>query len=242
MAALLFAGRAASAAAAFAAVRALPAARALATKAGAAAAAAASTTQPVQFTGSGMTPEVLTRIGERDGAMRAAYDAMPAAFPEHAQPDSSAPAIDAHAAFRKRLLYRSKQRGWCVGRRGGGGAGEGGGKGGPHATSDGRLTFLRPTPTPPTTPHPSRRLEVDLLMGAWAEAHLAGLPDGQLGEYERLLNRETIDLYNFVTARVPIPPEVDTPLLRAIQAFVQSSPLGRADPKAYEKVKGIYSN
>ena len=38
-----------------------------------------------------------------------------ATFPAHAQPDDgSAAPLDANAAFRKRLLYRSKQRGWCV--------------------------------------------------------------------------------------------------------------------------------
>jgi hypothetical protein len=69
------------------------------------------TQQPVQFTGKELEETVVAKIGERDAAMRAAYDAMPKQYPAHAQPDDSKP-IDAHAAFRKRLLYRSKQRGW----------------------------------------------------------------------------------------------------------------------------------
>ncbi len=74
------------------------------------------TTEPVQFKGgASLTEEQIRKIGERDAAMRAAYDAMPSGYPEHARgevlqglpnPD------DPDAAFRKRLLYRSKQRGW----------------------------------------------------------------------------------------------------------------------------------
>ncbi len=78
----------------------------------AAAAAAAATTQPVQYTGGGVLDDVaVAKVGVADGALRAAYDAMPKSYPAHAQADEGAP-IDAHSAFRKRLLYRSKQRGW----------------------------------------------------------------------------------------------------------------------------------
>jgi hypothetical protein len=69
-------------------------------------------TQPVQFTGRALDEALIRKIGEKDAAMRAAYDRMPEAYPEHAQPDDGSKQLDAHAAFRKRLLYRSKQRGW----------------------------------------------------------------------------------------------------------------------------------
>ncbi len=50
-------------------------------------------------------------VAARDASMRAAYDAMPASFPAHAQPTDGRP-LDTTAAWRKRLLYRSRQRGW----------------------------------------------------------------------------------------------------------------------------------
>jgi hypothetical protein len=69
--------------------------------------------------GRALDDEQVRKIGERDAAMRVAYDRVPTSFPAHAQPDDgSAAPLDANAAFRKRLLYRSKQRGWCVGERG----------------------------------------------------------------------------------------------------------------------------
>ncbi len=79
-------------------------------------------------------------------------------------------------------------------------------------------------------------------MGAFAEAHLAGMTDAELRAYERVLNAETIDLYNFVTGRSDAPANLDPAVMARIKAFVNTSPLGRADPAAYEKVKGIYSN
>ena len=82
-----------------------------------AAAPSSSAQQPVQFTPRAMTDELIRKIGATDEALRAAYDAVPAAFPAHSQPGAGAggqPAVDHQAALRKRLLYRSKQRGWCV--------------------------------------------------------------------------------------------------------------------------------
>lgn len=76
------------------------------------------TTPPVQFNGGKTLDETLVRkIGERDSAMRTAYDTVPKIYPVHAQPDDPITGqitnpIDQHIAFRKRLLYRSKQRGW----------------------------------------------------------------------------------------------------------------------------------
>lgn len=58
-----------------------------------------------------MTEELVRKIGEVDTAMRVAYDRIPEQFPAHAQPTDQAP-LDKQGVFRKRLLYRSKQRGW----------------------------------------------------------------------------------------------------------------------------------
>jgi len=65
-------------------------------------------------------------------------------------------------------------------------------------------------------------------MGSWAAKHLADLSDAQLKEYERLLNRETIDIYNYITGKDTPPAELEGPVLESIRTFVASSPLGKA--------------
>ena len=54
------------------------------------------------------------RVSRRDADLRANYDAVKATYPAHAQPSDGSTAVDKLEAYRKRLIYRSKQRGWCV--------------------------------------------------------------------------------------------------------------------------------
>ena len=155
------------------------------------------TQQPIQYTpGAELPPHRVAALRARDGAMRAAYDALRTDFAPHALAPG-VPTPQPLDVLRKRLLYRSKQRGW---------------------------------------------LEVDLLMGAFADAHLAGMGEDELRAYERLLNRETLDVYNMVTGKEAAPEELRGPLLERVKAFVASSPLGKADPGAYARRKGKYSN
>jgi len=86
-----------------------------------------------------LTPAHVDRVTELDSKLRASYDAL--------NTDST---VSLEEAFVKRLIFRSKQRGW---------------------------------------------LEVDLLMGAYASKFLAGKSVAELNMYERILNRETLDLY-----------------------------------------------
>jgi len=80
-------------------------------------------------------------------------------------------------------------------------------------------------------------------MGTWAEKYLPTLSENELYEYERILNSETIDLYNYITQRVTIPTNLqNSKVLHMIQTFVSSAPLGRADPKAYEQIKKNMTN
>lgn len=72
--------------------------------------AAKPTTAPVQIFSTDFTEQTLEKIGLADEKLRQAYDAMPESYPAHAQPEGKA--LDKTEAFRKRLLYRSKQRGW----------------------------------------------------------------------------------------------------------------------------------
>jgi len=83
---------------------------------------------------------------------------------------------------RKRLIYRSKQRGW---------------------------------------------LEVDLLLGTFAMEHVPSLTVAEMDEYEAILNCETIDIFNFVTAKDVVPPSLDTPMMARLQQYCRDSPLGR---------------
>jgi len=94
---------------------------------------------------------------------------------------------------RKRLIYRSKQRGW---------------------------------------------LEVDLLMGTWAVENVPALSAAELDEYEEILNCETIDIYNFITGKDPVPDRVDTPTMKRLQDYCATSPLGtRPDEYAAAKAE-----
>lgn len=97
---------------------------------------------------------------------------------------------------RKRLIYRSKQRGW---------------------------------------------LEVDLLLGTWAHENVPLLTEAELDEYEAFVNLETIDIYNVITLRLDIPPNMKTAhgngVVERIQAWARASPLGQADPEKYKQVK-----
>lgn len=93
---------------------------------------------------------------------------------------------------KKRLIYRSKQRGW---------------------------------------------LEVDLLLGTWANENVNDLPDDELDLFEELVNEETIDIYNILTLRTDIPDRLDNNVVRSIQEWAKMSPLGKADKEAYEDAK-----
>ena len=95
------------------------------------------------------------------------------------------------AVRRKRLIYRSKQRGW---------------------------------------------LEVDLLLGSWAAENVATLTKEECDAYEHILNCETIDIFNFITGKDPVPPRLDTPVMKRLQDYCASAPLG-TDPDAYAAAK-----
>lgn len=153
----------------------------------------------MQFDASLVAASVAARIGGNDAALRAAYDAMPSAFPQHSQPPGE-PDVDALTAFRKRLLYRSKQRGW---------------------------------------------LEVDLLLGSWAEATLRSMSEAELRAYEHILNLETVDLFNYLQEMRPLPPQIreDATLLgimEGIIAYTRANPV--ASPAQYDRVKKSMSN
>ena len=75
---------------------------------------------------------------------------------------------------RKRILYRSRQRGW---------------------------------------------LEVDLMLGRFAEKHVMDLTTEELDQHEEILAQETIDIFKIVTGAIEVPEELKGPALDKLKAF-----------------------
>mmetsp|Transcript_10679 Transcript_10679/g.16359 ORF Transcript_10679/g.16359 Transcript_10679/m.16359 type:complete len:197 (-) Transcript_10679:1635-2225(-) len=84
-------------------------------------------------------------------------------------------------------------------------------------------------------------LEVDLLLGTWANENVSRLSASELDEFEAFVNMETIDIYNIVTLRMDIPEDLKTVsgdgIVERIQAWARNHPLGKADPETYKAVK-----
>jgi antitoxin CptB len=61
--------------------------------------------------------------------------------------------------------------------------------------------------------------EMDLVLGRFAEARLAGLSESDVAELERLMDVPDQDFFAWVSGALPAPANYDTPVLRAIVAF-----------------------
>ena len=61
--------------------------------------------------------------------------------------------------------------------------------------------------------------ETDLLLGRFADAHIADMTDGELDEYERLLEVQDQDIYGWVTGEIAVPPSHHSALLDRIRTF-----------------------
>jgi len=61
--------------------------------------------------------------------------------------------------------------------------------------------------------------EADLILGPFADKHVASFTPEELDVFERLLEVPDQDLYAWITEREPAPAEWDTDLLRRIKAF-----------------------
>ncbi len=60
--------------------------------------------------------------------------------------------------------------------------------------------------------------EMDLLMGSFADAHLAGFTPAQLDEYEAVLLEIDPDLYNWIAGIEPLPADKGGEVLRLLCA------------------------
>jgi antitoxin CptB len=61
--------------------------------------------------------------------------------------------------------------------------------------------------------------EADLILGRFADAHLATLDDGELAQFDRLLEAPTRDIVSWVMGEFSPPAEDDTPLFRRLCDF-----------------------
>jgi antitoxin CptB len=71
--------------------------------------------------------------------------------------------------------------------------------------------------------------ENDLMIGGFVRAHLAGLTDTDLDALELVMEMPDTDLADWLTGRVPIPPEEETPMLRRMREFLAPKARGVRD-------------
>lgn len=61
--------------------------------------------------------------------------------------------------------------------------------------------------------------ETDVLLGQFAERHLATLPAALLDQYETLIENSDPDLFMWISGRKPVPPEWDTEIMALLRDF-----------------------
>jgi antitoxin CptB len=61
--------------------------------------------------------------------------------------------------------------------------------------------------------------EADLIMGRFADAHIAALSDADLDAYEHLLNALETELLAWLTGTSAVPAEHDTPMFHRVREF-----------------------
>ncbi|CAH0481662.1 unnamed protein product [Peronospora belbahrii] len=141
-----------------------------------------------------ITKEQAKKALARNAAIRADHVTIQSNFPVSSQGEDE---IDADKANRKRIIYRSKQRGW---------------------------------------------LEVDLLLGRWASQNVMQLSSDELQQYEDILNEETIDIFNYISGKNVVPERLDTSMMKRLQAYCLTSPLGKASIEGFAENKKFMSN
>jgi antitoxin CptB len=68
--------------------------------------------------------------------------------------------------------------------------------------------------------------EMDLVMGGFADAALAGMSDDELDQFEQLLDLPDPQVFAWVVGIEPVPPGEDVPLLAKLRAFrVHEAPM-----------------
>jgi antitoxin CptB len=62
--------------------------------------------------------------------------------------------------------------------------------------------------------------ENDLMIGGFVRAHLINLTEADLDALEAVMDMPDTDLADWLTGRMPIPPEEETPMLRRMRDFL----------------------
>lgn len=128
-----------------------------------------------------LTPEQIAKIENTDQYLRT----------RHMEIEGNMSATERDVARRKRMIYRSKQRGW---------------------------------------------LEADILMGSWASENVPTLSDKDLDEYDTILKEETIDVFNFITGKDPLPDRLkNLRVMKMLQEYAMEAKL--QTPGLYEDIK-----
>jgi antitoxin CptB len=66
--------------------------------------------------------------------------------------------------------------------------------------------------------------EADLILGSFAEKHLPGFDDSELGKFAALLEIPDAELFDWISGRALPPPEHDTDVTRQLLAFRYEPP------------------
>ncbi len=61
--------------------------------------------------------------------------------------------------------------------------------------------------------------ENDIILGRFAQAHIAALDAQALDDYEILLQQPDNDIYDWLAGREPVPAQFDTPVMRQLLKF-----------------------
>lgn len=61
--------------------------------------------------------------------------------------------------------------------------------------------------------------EADMILGGFAKAHMGELSDAEVLMFEDLLGAKDHDIYDWITQKLPVPANYDTPLLEKLRAF-----------------------
>ncbi len=61
--------------------------------------------------------------------------------------------------------------------------------------------------------------EADLILGPFADRHVATMSESELGRFERLLDQPDPDLYAWIIGAAPIPTAFDDDLMKRLRDF-----------------------